>query len=121
MVTRIVAPGAHSDVIDASTGHQELARAAGLRYPAAPSAGYCLATLNAWLAALHEQPVRFILADLYPSLNKWVAMARQLAESGRKECRKFDLCFHHFDDPAAAKVLRSAIQPSGAFKTGAPI
>ncbi|KAH1901220.1 hypothetical protein KXW12_001247 [Aspergillus fumigatus] len=90
-------------------------------------------TLNAWLAARHEQPVRFILTDLYPSLSKWAALARQsanisyiaqpvdatqarrLAEPGKKECRLFNLCFHHFDDPAAAKVLRSAIQSSDAF------
>ncbi|BDD64235.1 hypothetical protein MPDQ_004363 [Monascus purpureus] len=90
-------------------------------------------TPNAWLAARHEQPVRFILTDLYPSLSKRAAMARQssnisyiaqpvdatqarrLAEPGKKECRLFNLCFHHFDDPAAAKVLRSAIQSSDAF------
>ncbi|GIK06671.1 hypothetical protein Aspvir_002321 [Aspergillus viridinutans] len=37
------------------------------------------------------------------------------AHSDEAECRLFNLCFHHFDDPAAAKVLRSAIQSSDAF------
>lgn len=91
------------------------------------------ATLNARLAARKQGPVRFILTDLYPSIDIWEAMAKRsenisyiaepvdatkamrLAGEGGKECRVFNLCFHHFDDPAAETVLRSAIQSADAF------
>jgi hypothetical protein len=41
--------------------------------------------------------------------------ARKLAEKAQKECRIFNLCFHHFDDPDAKTVLRSAVDSADAF------
>jgi hypothetical protein len=89
--------------------------------------------LNQKLRAQGDDTVRFILTDLYPDLEAWekivkhsenISFVRQpvdatktskYAESGKKECRIFNLCFHHFDDDAAGKVLRSAVQSSDAF------
>ena len=91
------------------------------------------ATLNKKLRSQGREPVRFTLTDLYPAVSEWKAIAKRsenisyidqpvdatkalrLAENGRKECRIFNLCFHHFDDPAAATVLRSAIESADAF------
>lgn len=91
------------------------------------------ATLNAKLKQRGEGPVQFILTDLYPSLEKWATMAKRsahisyidgpvdatraprLAAPGKKECRIFNLCFHHFDEPEAATVLRSAAREADAF------
>lgn len=91
------------------------------------------ANLNAKLHAQGRGPVRFVLTDLYPPVSDWEAIAKRsanisyieepvdatkaqrLAEPGKKECRIFNLCFHHFDDPAAATVLRSAVESADAF------
>ena len=91
------------------------------------------ATLNAKLKQRGEGPVQFILTDLYPSLEKWATMAKRsahisyidgpvdatraprLAAPGKKECRIFNLCFHHFDESEAATVLRSAAREADAF------
>lgn len=32
-----------------------------------------------------------------------------------KECRMFNLSFHHFDDAAAEKILTSAVESADAF------
>jgi hypothetical protein len=42
-------------------------------------------------------------------------VAKKLAGPGEKECRIFNLCFHHFDDPAAGAVLRGAVESADAF------
>ena len=91
------------------------------------------ARLNQALRSQGEAPAPFILTDLYPDLNAWNSIvrksenisyieepvdatkARRLAAPGRKECRTFNLCFHHFDDPAAKAVLRSAVQEADAL------
>ena len=91
------------------------------------------ARLNQTLRSQGKAPAPFILTDLYPDLNAWKSIvkksenisyvetpidatkARRLAAPGRKECRTFNLCFHHFDDPAAKAVLRSAVQEADAF------
>lgn len=91
------------------------------------------ATLNQKLRSQGGGPVRFILTDLFPAVSAWKALAKRsenisyieepvdatkaqrLAEPGKKECRIFNLCFHHFDDPAAATVLRSAVESADAF------
>ena len=92
------------------------------------------ARLNQILAQQQgKPPVPFILTDLYPDMNAWKAIvkksenityverpvdatkAKRLAAPGRKECRTFNLCFHHFDDGAAKAVLRSAVQEADAF------
>ena len=90
-------------------------------------------TMNAQLAASGCPPVDFVLTDLWPDLEMWTKIAkrsshisyveepvdatkpRRLAKSGSKECRIFNLCFHHFDDEAAGKVLASAVQSTDAF------
>lgn len=89
--------------------------------------------LNQKLRAQGEKTVRFVLTDLYPDLEAWEKIVKRnenitfvkqpvdatktsrYAEDGKKECRIFNLCFHHFDDEGAAKVLRSAVQSSDAF------
>lgn len=89
--------------------------------------------LNKKLRAKGRGPVRFILTDIWPSIPEWKAItkrnenisyieesvdatkARRLAEPGKKECRIFNLCFHHFDDPEAVTVLRSAVESADAF------
>ncbi|MCJ1251586.1 hypothetical protein MMC30_008821 [Trapelia coarctata] len=91
------------------------------------------ATLNQKLRFKGQGPVKFILTDLFPAVAAWKAIAKQsdnisyieepvdatkalrLAEPGKKECRIFNLCFHHFDDPAAKTVLRSAVESADAF------
>jgi hypothetical protein len=90
-------------------------------------------TLNGKLEAQGNPPVNFFLTDLYPDLEAWKSIVKRseyisyvehpvdatkvakYAEPGKKECRIFNLCFHHFDDPAASAVLKSAVQSSDAF------
>lgn len=90
-------------------------------------------TLNARLADAGHKAVQFILTDLYPDLNAWkritsrsenvsaiwepvdATQPRKMAPKGSKECRIFNLCFHHFDDRGARKVLKSAVQNTDAF------
>ena len=89
--------------------------------------------LNRKLRSQGKAAVPFILTDLYPDVKAWncivkksenityvetpidATRARRLAAKGMKECRTFNLCFHHFDDPAAKAVLRSAVQEADAF------
>jgi hypothetical protein len=89
--------------------------------------------INKQLQASGHAPVRFVLTDWAPYVEAWQSLADQspnisyikdpidaakavrLAEPGKKECRIFNLCFHHFDDPAAGKVLRSAVESADAF------
>ncbi|KAJ5603245.1 hypothetical protein N7537_006201 [Penicillium hordei] len=90
-------------------------------------------TLNAKLIKSGYQPVEFVLTDLWPDIRAWekivkrsehisyieepidATKSRRLAKPGTKECRIFNLCFHHFDDPAAKKVLASAVKSADAF------
>ncbi|KAF1975485.1 hypothetical protein BU23DRAFT_588496 [Bimuria novae-zelandiae CBS 107.79] len=64
-------------------------------------------------------PVRFVMSDLWPSLERWAAISHRsehiTRKPGKKECRIYNLCFHHFDDPDAQLVLRSAIESSDTF------
>lgn len=91
------------------------------------------AAVNTQVTAAGHDPVPFVLTDLWPDLKAWEEISkrndhisyieepidatkpRRLAEPGRKECRIFNLCFHHFDDEAAGKVLSSAMKSSDAF------
>jgi len=77
--------------------------------------------------------VRFVLADLWPDVKAWKAITRtsenisyvkrpmdatkgiRVAGPEGKECRLFNLSFHHFDDVAAEKVLTSAVKSADAF------
>ena len=89
--------------------------------------------MNAKLAAAGYGPVDFVLTDLWPDVKAWegivkrsehisfvrepvdATMPRRLARGETKECRVFNLCFHHFDDGAAEKVLASAVKSADAF------
>ncbi|KAI9373415.1 hypothetical protein BJX61DRAFT_541770 [Aspergillus egyptiacus] len=94
--------------------------------------------LNRQAESQGTDPVRFVLTDLFPPLDVWAGIAEnqqpnnsnisyiarpvdarsvgRLSDSGsRKECRMFNICFHHFDDPDAAGILNSAVQSADAF------
>lgn len=77
--------------------------------------------------------VEFVLTDLWPDIKAWEAIVKRhdhirfiresigatepkrLARQGRKEYRIFNLCFHHFDDEGARKMLKSAVESADAF------
>ena len=77
--------------------------------------------------------VKFVLTDLWPDLKAWeeinkksenisyierpidATKAIRISEPEGKECRMFNLSFHHFDDVAAEKVLTSAVESADAF------
>ncbi|KAF2827809.1 hypothetical protein CC86DRAFT_438617 [Ophiobolus disseminans] len=89
--------------------------------------------MNTRLTSNGYKPVDFVLTDLWPDVKAWEKIAKQseyisyfeepidatkprrLARQGTKECRIFNLCFHHFTDEAAEKVLASAVQSTDAF------
>jgi hypothetical protein len=88
---------------------------------------------NCKLRERESSPMRFVMSDLWPSLERWTSIARNspnmayiaeprdatkvgtLAEPGTKECRLYNLCFQHFDDDISPLVLRSAVESSDAF------
>lgn len=90
-------------------------------------------TLNRKLVDSGFKPVEFVFTDLWPDIEAWEKIVkrsehisfieypidatkpRRLAKPGTKECRIFNLCFHHFDDAAAEKVLASAVNSTDAF------
>jgi hypothetical protein len=92
--------------------------------------------VNSKISASGQSPVEFVLTDLWPDLKAWdqivrgnkqiryiaepidATKPRKLANPDSKECRIFNLCFHHFDDEAAEKVLASAVQSTDAFMYG---
>ena len=88
--------------------------------------------LNKQLSAAGLNNVQFKLTDLWPDLKAWreitsksenisyveepIDATKAIRLSGeKKECRLYNLCFHHFDDPAAEKLLWSAVESSDAF------
>lgn len=95
--------------------------------------------MNRKMVSAGFEPVKFVLTDLWPDIEAWKAIVkgssnisyiaepidatrpRRIAEDGKdgkkgkKECRIFNLCFHHFDDEAGKKVLASAVQSADAF------
>jgi hypothetical protein len=89
--------------------------------------------LNHRLSMLGRAPAKFVLADLYPDWKAWARITQQsehidfidkavdativgrYVEGNTPECRLYNLCFHHFDDETASKVLRSSIEGSEAF------
>lgn len=90
-------------------------------------------TMNSRLESAGFPRVRFYLTDLWPDTKAWKSItdkspnitavpdpvdatqAKRLAPAGRKECRIFNLCFHHFKDAQARKVLKSAVESTDAF------
>lgn len=89
--------------------------------------------LNHRLSVLGRAPAKFVLADLYPDWKAWARITQQskqisfidrpvdatvvgrYVEANTPECRLYSLCFHHFDDATASKVLRRSIEGSEAF------
>ncbi|PYH49798.1 putative salicylate hydroxylase [Aspergillus saccharolyticus JOP 1030-1] len=89
--------------------------------------------LNQPLEKAGYAPVQFLLTDLYPHLEAWqritkkqpnisyvadpvdARLAPRYADKDRKECRVFNICFHHFADEDARGILRSAVQEGDAF------
>lgn len=89
--------------------------------------------MNQQLKSAGLDSVRFVLTDLWPDIKAWKQITsrsenisyieqpidatkgiRLVAPEG-KECRMFNLSFHHFDDGPAEKVLKSAVDTSDAF------
>jgi hypothetical protein len=88
--------------------------------------------LNEQLRSAGLNSVRFKLTDLWPDLKAWKEIAStsenisyveepvdatkaKRLSGDKKECRLYNLCFHHFDDAAAEQVLSSAVESSDAF------
>lgn len=87
--------------------------------------------LNGELEAQGKTPIQFILSDLDPHVEEWERIskkqqnisyietpvdARAVPRMGKKkECRIFNLCFHHFNDEDATGILKSAIQSADSF------
>ncbi|GIJ85952.1 hypothetical protein Asppvi_004823 [Aspergillus pseudoviridinutans] len=88
--------------------------------------------LNSQLQEQGKRPARFVLTDLHPRIGAWTAIAKKQEHvsfipeardatccgrvaAGGKECRVFNLCFHHFDDAVATGVLRNAVESADSF------
>ena len=89
--------------------------------------------VNEQLRSAGLDSVRFVLTDLWPDIKAWKGITSRsenisyieqpidaikgvrLSGPEGKECRMFNLSFHHFDDPAAEKVLASAVESADAF------
>ncbi|RAH46603.1 FAD/NAD(P)-binding domain-containing protein [Aspergillus brunneoviolaceus CBS 621.78] len=79
------------------------------------------------------RPVRFLLTDLFPHLEAWKGITKKqqnisyipsavdardaprYTPKDRKECRIFNICFHHFKDEDAQKILQNAVEEADAF------
>jgi hypothetical protein len=93
-------------------------------------------TLNSKAEKEGRDAVRFVLTDMFPPVDQWAAISKKqpnisfvseavdaravkrLDESvvpGKKECRIFNICFHHFVDDDAMGILRSAVEEADAF------
>lgn len=78
--------------------------------------------------------VRFVLTDMFPPVDVWAGIAKKQPniefveravdarsvgrlsnQQNGKECRIFNICFHHFDDADAAGILGSAVREADAF------
>ena len=89
--------------------------------------------MNQQLKSAGLDSVRFVLTDLWPDIKAWKTITSmsenisyiaqptdatkgvRLVAPERKECRMFNLSFHHFDDAPAEKVLTSAVDSADAF------
>ncbi|KAL4772949.1 hypothetical protein BDW60DRAFT_216166 [Aspergillus nidulans var. acristatus] len=89
--------------------------------------------LNSKAEAQGKEPVRFVLTDMFPPVDVWRAIAKKqpnvefverpvdardvgrLAADDKRECRVFNICFHHFDDVDARGILGSALDEADAF------
>ena len=89
--------------------------------------------LNKKLESKGKEPIQFILSDLFPHREEWSRISKKqqnvtyietpvdaraaprVAAKGKKECRIFNICFHHFGDEDAAGILKNAIETADAF------
>ena len=89
--------------------------------------------MNQALALRGDKAIRFCLTDLHPHLSEWKRLKHQssniefvegpvdaiaakgLTREGEKECRMFNLAFHHLDDPVARAVLADTIKSADAI------
>ena len=89
--------------------------------------------VNQVLEARDEEPVKFLLTDLHPHLRDWKRLkasnqnidfvekpvdataVRGLTNGKQKECRMFNLAFHHLDDQAASAALADAVENADAI------
>ncbi|CAD6579608.1 MAG: hypothetical protein ASARMPREDX12_009310 [Alectoria sarmentosa] len=89
--------------------------------------------MNEQLKSAGLDSVRFVLTDLWPDIKAWKDITSRsenisyieqpidatkgvrLSGPDGKECRMFNLSFHHFDDAVAEKVLASAVESADAF------
>ena len=89
--------------------------------------------VNEQLRSAGLDSVKFVLTDLWPDIKSWKRITSRsenisyieqpidaikgvrLSGPEGKECRMFNLSFHHFDDPAAERVLASAVESADAF------
>ncbi|PYH85593.1 FAD/NAD(P)-binding domain-containing protein [Aspergillus uvarum CBS 121591] len=79
------------------------------------------------------RPVRFLLTDLFPHLEVWKGITKKqpnisyipsavdardaprYTPKDRKECRIFNICFHHFKDEDAQRILQNAVEEADSF------
>lgn len=89
--------------------------------------------MNEQLRSAGLESVRFTLTDLWPDIKAWKEITNEsenisyveqpvdatnavrLSGLDSKECRMFNLSFHHFDDAAAEKVLSASVESADAF------
>ena len=89
--------------------------------------------MNDQLRSAGLERVKFVLTDLWPDVKAWKGITSRsenisyieqpidarkgvrLTGPEGKECRMFNLSFHHFDDAVAKKVLASAVESADAF------
>lgn len=89
--------------------------------------------MNELLSSADLDSVKFVLTDLWPDIKAWKEISNRcenisyieqpidatkgvrLVGKEGKECRMFNLSFHHFDDAAAEQVLTSAVESADAF------
>ncbi|KAE8383526.1 hypothetical protein BDV26DRAFT_287369 [Aspergillus bertholletiae] len=94
-------------------------------------AGGPIPAIEKALNAKYGFPVKCILADLRPCVKEWEAIQKKQESisfiedpvdatkcakvTPGRECRVFNIAFHHFDDESAQKILSSAMQSGDAF------
>ncbi|KAJ5893404.1 hypothetical protein N7495_005095 [Penicillium taxi] len=88
--------------------------------------------LNKELESEGKDSVQFVLSDLYPHVEEWECISKKQQNvtfietpvdaraiprfaKTKKECRIFNICFHHFGDKDAAGILKNAIESADSF------
>lgn len=89
--------------------------------------------INKKLESEGKKSIQFVFSDLFPHREEWSRISKKqqnvtyietpvdaraaprVAAKGKKECRIFNICFHHFGDRDAAGILRNTIESADAF------